>query len=210
MRKPGNECAMKSIHPFMSDFNALLHTDGIKVYSIENQVNVLKTYSRRDLYKIFLLSGPCFVQNGDQAIPINSTVLLFSVPGTGCTWKLKPTDTPSYRCVFTRKFLTSPCFRWLNQCNLFFPDNPCVYYLNDDESHFIGSIFHEMISAQDSTYPFKRELIRDQISVLLHTALSMKPSENYFDFSSIIVPSSRHVGLVEMRFLSEVQVLYFN
>jgi len=192
---------------FMSDFNTL-HTDGIKVYSVESRGNVLQTCSRRDLYKISLLSGTGFVHFGEQIIPINSPVLLVSEPGTTCTWKLRTNDTLQYTCVFTRKFLTAQCFHWLNPCNLFSPGHPHVYNLDEEQSHFIGSIFRKMISSQSSVYPFKHELIQDQICVLLHTALRMKPSEDFA--ATAMFPVSRHIVLAGMQFPPEAQVLHFN
>ncbi len=196
---------------FMSDFYAHLRTNGIMVYSVEGCGNVFLTYSRRAFYKISLLSGTGIVNYEDRSIKINGSVLLITKPGRCCKWRLLTTNAPSYTCVITREFLTSRCFNWVNRCNLFSLNDPEVYNLSYEESRFLGTIFQKMIGSQHSVYPFRSELVQDQICVLLHTALSMKPSEDFVDSASTtIIPMSQHVELAEMQFPSEVQVLHFN
>jgi len=195
----------------MSDFHTHLRTDGIMVYSVEGCGKVLQTYSRRAFYKISLLSGTGIVNYGDRSIKINGSVLLITKPGRYCKWRLITTNAPSYTCVITQEFLTSRCFNWVNQCNLLSSPDPLVYNLSDEESRFLGTIFHKMIGSQHNVYPFRSELVQDQICVLLHTALSMKPSEDFVDSASTtIIPMSQHVELAEMQFPPDVQVLHFN
>jgi AraC family transcriptional regulator, transcriptional activator of pobA len=195
---------------YKSDFIDYLHTDGMMVYAIEGCSNVLQTYSRRNYYKISLLTGKGIITYGNQSIEINGSVLLITKPDAVCTWNLLATHGPSYACVITREFLGSRYFRWVDHGNLFSNSDAQVYNLNFEESRFLGSLFQKMIDSQRRVYPYRDELIRDQVCVLLHTALSMKSSENYVDSVSTLKPMRRHIEFVEMRFPPEAQVLHYN
>jgi AraC family transcriptional regulator, transcriptional activator of pobA len=194
----------------MSDFNTLPRNNGIKVYAIESNGDILQTSSRRDLYKISLFSGTGFVRYGDRTYAISSPVLMLTEPGATYEWRFETNDIPSYTCVLNRQFLEMHCVRWFNHTNFFSSANPQLYHLDVREARFIDSIFHKMVSAQNSVYTFKCELIRDQILVLLHTALSMKHSENYDDSMPALKPVSRHVEFVEMQLPLQAQELHFN
>ena len=194
----------------MSDFNTQLQTDGTRIYSLENLGSFCQTHSRKDLYKISLLSGTGMVNYRDRSIAINGPVLLITNPGSMCTLNLLISQIPFYTCVISRKFLKSHCFNWVNQCGLFCSDEPQVYRLSAAELRFLGSIFQNMIGSQNSAYPLKSELIQEQICVLLHTAFSMTSSDDSVDRKSVLVASSRIGLLVEMQFPPEGQILHFN
>jgi len=195
---------------YKSDFINYLHTDGMMVYAVEGCSNVLQTYSRRNYYKISLLSGKGIITYGNQSIEINGSVLLVTKPDAVCTWNLLETHGPSYTCVIIREFLNSRYFHWVNHDNLFSNSHVQVYNLSSEESRFLGVLFQKMIDSQSRVYPYRDELIRDQICVLFHTALSMRPSENYVDSVSTLKPVRRHIEFVEMQFPLEAQVLHYN
>ena len=54
-----------------------------------------------------------------------------------------------------------------------------ILKLNEAQKNEVGAIFQKMIADQDSAYVFKDELIRNYISLIIHEALKMQPSENY-------------------------------
>lgn len=195
---------------FVSGFNAQLRRDGITVYSLIHSGNVLHTLGRKDFYKVMLLSGSGTINHGDRSVKIKGSVLLITSPGAICSWSLSPTLLPSYACVMTREFFGRRCFNWATQYNLFSSDNPQVYNLSGDQSLFLGLLFQKMTNAQKSSYPLKDELIQDQICVLLHTTLRLKPSEKYVDSTSKLIHINRPIELVEMMFPPEAQMLHLN
>lgn len=194
----------------MSDYKTQRQAGGTRIYSMQNPGTFSQAHSRKDLYKISLLSGTGSVNYKDRSISINGPVLLVTNPGSMCALNLHSSEVPFYTCVITRKFLKSHCFNWVNQCGLFSSDHPLVYKLSEAESRFLGSIFQNMLGSQNSAYPFKSELIQEQICVLLHTAFSMTSLENPVSPQSGLVALRKIDLLNEMQFPPAAQVLHFN
>ena len=59
----------------VSDFNTELKLTGFKVYAIETQSNIVRTYNRKDFYKICLITGKSIIHYADKGIEIDGTTL---------------------------------------------------------------------------------------------------------------------------------------
>jgi AraC family transcriptional activator of pobA len=199
-------------YPFhMSDFNARLNTEGFKVYAVASDNQVVQTYNRRAYYKVSLLSGEGAIHFANHAIEFDGSVLVIAKPDMDCSWKLTKSHLVSYTCVFTEDFSKANCFYWLDACDLFTSHQAPVFVLSSEQTRFLASIFQKMIYEQNIVYPFKGDLIQNQICVLLHAALKMTPSQNFVDFNNSAPGiATLFVELLEMQLPLEAQVIHWN
>lgn len=195
---------------FNSKYQIRLRGSGITVYSLENFINVLNNYNQDDSYKIILLSGSGMVTCSGRSVAISDSALLVTKPNVSCSWILEGGRIPSFVCLIAREFFNSSFFNWVSQSDLFSSDEPRVYSLTSEQFRFLRSLFQKMIDTQKSDYTLKAELIQDQICVMLHTALRLRPSDNYLITLPTLFQVVRYVEFVEMMFPPKAQVIHLN
>jgi AraC family transcriptional activator of pobA len=106
--------------------------------------------------------------------------LFFGNPHIPYSWKIVSTTYTGYACLFTEDFLkTSDRSESLQQSPLFKIEGTPIFNLNNEQKEFISTLFQKMIAEQSTDYPFKDDLIRNYINLIIHEALKMQPSENY-------------------------------
>jgi len=162
-----------------SNFNAELKLKGFLVYEISSD-DAGHTYSRKDFYKINLTTGKFIFHYADKSLETDETFLLFANPHIPYSCEAVSPKFTGYTCLFTEEFLKlgdrSESFR---QSRLFKIGGTPVLKLNKEQKEFITAVFRRMLSEQDTDYPFKDELIRNHINLIIHEAVKMQPSENY-------------------------------
>ncbi len=167
--------------PHISDFNAELKLAGFKVYEVESQSNIVRTYNRKDFYKICLISGKSIIQYADKGIEIDGATLFFGNPHIPYSWEVVSTKQTGYTCLFTEDFLKGhDRSESLQESPLFKIGGTPIFTLNKEQRDFLATIFQKMIGEQDTDYVFKNDLIRNYINLIIHEALKMQPSENFF------------------------------
>ncbi|WP_221391532.1 AraC family transcriptional regulator [Dyadobacter sp. NIV53] len=165
-----------------SDFNTNdLKLKGFKVYKVESGVNAVPTYNRRDFYKICLNTGKNVIQYADRGIETEGSILFFGNPHIPYSWEIVSSSYSGYACVFTEDFLkTHAPTESLQQSPLFKIGGTPIFYLDETQRSFLTTIFEKMLSEQGNEYVFKDELIRNYINLMIHEALKMQPSANFF------------------------------
>jgi AraC family transcriptional activator of pobA len=157
-----------------------LKLKGFKVYEIETAVNPVPTYSRRDFYKICLVTGHSLIHYADKSLMLNGTFLFFGNPHIPYCSELIEPKQYGYACLFTEDFLKaydrSESFQ---ESPLFKIGGTPAFILNDEQKNFITTIFQKMLSEQSTDYTFKNDLIRNYINLIIHEALKMQPSDNF-------------------------------
>lgn len=170
-----------------------LKLKGFKVYEIATAVNPVPTFSRRDFYKICLISGKSIIHYADRAIQIDDSALFFANPHIPYASEMLLPDQTGYACLFTEDFLKSHSrSESLQQSPLFKIGGTPVFFLADSQKAYIESIFRKMIEEQDTDYIFKQELIQNFINLIIHEALRMQPAEDFMQPQSA---SSRTTSL---------------
>jgi len=158
-----------------------LKLKGFRVYAIHNNVSTAPMYNRRDFYKIAINTGKNTIHYADRGIDTDGTILFFGNPRVPYSWEVKAQDYSGFACVFTEDFLRatdrSDC---LNESPLFKAGGTPIFSLTDEQKNFIDSMFSRMIAEQDSDYVFKDDLIRNYLTIIIHEALKMQPSESFF------------------------------
>jgi len=161
-----------------SKFNAELKLKGFLVYEIDSEGNSGHNYSRKDFYKVNLTTGKFLFHYADKSIETEETFLLFANPHIPYSCEAVSKKFSGYTCLFTEEFLAlgdrSESFK---QSPLFKIGGTPVLKLNEEQKEFITAVFKRMLSEQDTDYPYKDELIRNHIHLIIHEAVKMQPSE---------------------------------
>lgn len=160
-----------------SEFNADLKLEGFKVYKTDSNSGG-HTYSRKDFYKINITNGKFLFHYADRTIETEDTYLFFGNPHV--TYSCEPISKSfkGYTCLFTEDFLKQiDRSESLQQSPLFKLGGTPIFNLDNIHKGKINGLFESMLKEQDSSYAFKDELIRNYISLIIHEALKMRPTE---------------------------------
>ncbi|WP_028298243.1 helix-turn-helix domain-containing protein [Olivibacter sitiensis] len=157
----------------------ILKNVGFNVYRVEAASKKAVIYSRKDFYKICLVTGKSIIEYADKGIKIQGTTLFFGTPHIPYSWETVSREKESYACLFTEEFLkTNNNSESLQQSPLFKFGGTPIFPLSDEQEAYISDIFKRMLSVYDTEYLFKNDLIRNYVNLIIHEALRLQPSEN--------------------------------
>src|SRR3954468_15719871 len=164
----------------VSEFNNELKLKGFNEFQIESDGNAIRTYSRKDFYKICLTTGKSKIHYADRSFEQEGTVLFFGNPHIPYSWETVSTTYVGYTCLFSEEFLkASDRSESLQQSPLFKIGGTPVLKISEEQRQFLNTIFQKMIDEQKTDYAYKDDLIRNYINLIIHEALKLQPSENY-------------------------------
>lgn len=164
----------------VSQFNNELKLKGCKVFQIESDSNSIRTYSRKDFYKICLTTGKSMIHYADRSFEQEGTVLFFGNPHIPYSWETISTRYIGYTVLFSEDFFnTSNRSESLQHSPLFKIGGTPILRITEQQREFLNTIFQKMIDEQNSHYAYKDDLIRNYINLIIHEALKLQPSENY-------------------------------
>lgn len=90
----------------LSDFNTQLRVRGFNVHQIETEQYVLRSYNRREFYKICIDTGHNIVHYADRSYEVDGTILFFGNPHIPYAWETLSPTNDGYACLFSEEFLT--------------------------------------------------------------------------------------------------------
>ena len=161
-----------------NNYNAELKLKGFKVYKTDSRDKAGHNYSRKDFYKISLTTGKFNFHYSDRSFATENTFLFFGNPHIPYSCEVISEVHSGYTCLFAEDFLRigdrsesilhSPLFK--------FGGTP-ILKVNKFQKETLKGIFDRMISDQDSAYPFKGELMRNYIQLIIHEAFKIQPPE---------------------------------
>ncbi|MEZ5070401.1 MAG: helix-turn-helix domain-containing protein [Bacteroidales bacterium] len=161
----------------LSDFNNELKLKGFKVYRLDDSSRTPLVYSRKDFYKICLTTGKSNIHYADRSYETDGTVLFFGNPDIPYSWETLSRTYEGYTCLFSEDFMKpSERSESLQQSPLFRFGGTPILSLSLSQRQFLNGVFEKMIEEQTTAYPFKDELIRNYIHLIVHEALKMSPS----------------------------------
>ena len=164
----------------ISKFNNELKLKGFKAFQIDDDSNDTRTYSRKDFYKICLTTGKSIINYADRSFKQEGTILFFGNPHIPYSWETISTTYIGYTCLFSEDFLKqSDRSESLIQSPFFKIDGTPILEISEEQRLFLNTLFQKMIEEQENDYTFKDELIRNYISLIIHEALKLQPSEHY-------------------------------
>jgi AraC-like DNA-binding protein len=172
---------MRNIQPrHLSDFNSDLKLKGFNVFQIESDANATRIYSRKDFYKICLTTGKSIIHYADKSFNTDGTILFFGNPHIPYSWETISTSYVGFTILFSEEFFNlSDRSESLQKSPLFKIGGTPILKINGEQRENLNSIFRKMIAEQKADYVYKDDLIRSYISLIIHEALKLQPSEHY-------------------------------
>ncbi len=162
----------------LSDFNAQLRVKGFNVYAIESEEYVIRSYNRKEFFKICMDTGHNIVHYANKSYEVDGTILFFGNPHIPYAWETKSPTNTGFACLFSEEYLTkNERTKSLLQSPLFNLGGTPIFFLNDEQKIFISNIFKQMIVEQHSDYSLKNDLLRNYIQILIHEALKINPAK---------------------------------
>lgn len=141
---------------------------------------VTKSYNRKHFYKICIITGKSLIEYADRSIYIDDTTLFFGNPHVPYSWQTL-TDQVGYCCLFTEEFLkVGERNEGILQSPLFKIGGTPIFRIDDTQKNVITYFLKNMITEQYSNYFHKNDLFRNYIHLVIHEALKMQPSTDYF------------------------------
>jgi AraC-like DNA-binding protein len=132
-------------------------------------------YSRKDYYKISLLTGHTEIHYADKTIEIKKQALMFSNPQVPYNWELLGGVQGGYLCVFTPAFFHH--FGNLKDYAVFQPEATPIFELTDEQTDQMKCIYERMLEELESDYEHKYDALRNMVFEILHSAMKMQPSK---------------------------------
>ena len=111
--------------------------------------------------------------------------MFFGNPHIPYSWETLSKTYVGYTCLFSEEFL-KPAERSesLLQSPFFKTGGTPVLKITEEQRLFLNSLFEKMIEEQKPDYAFKDDLIRNYIQLIIHEALKLQPSENFYSFQN--------------------------
>jgi hypothetical protein len=151
---------------------------GFKACALDREATVAVSCQRRDLYKLSLITAKSKLCYQEKEIGIEGSVLFYASPHAAYAWESLSQVQSGYSCFFTEEFLRRHSrLTSLLQSPLLVLGDVAVFPLTQRQKEDIAAIFGQLLSAQDSGYVFKHELIGSCLHLLTHEALKRLPME---------------------------------
>jgi len=132
------------------------------------------TYSRRDFFKISLVTGHGKIHYADQSIEVPESVLVFTNPMIPYYWEIIGEEQTGYVCIFTEAFFNR--FNHISEFPVFQETNSAVVLLNKDDTCRFNELFLRMYNELHGDYIYKYDLLRSLLMELIHSAQKMQPA----------------------------------
>ena len=162
-----------------------LKLNGFKIHELPEHIDISVSSGRRDFYKMGLVTGKMTVYYGDKILEINDAVLFFVNPNVPHSVVRRSEKTTGYACLFTETFITnSERIGILKSSPLFHTGDSPAIPLNNEQATFMTGIFQKMLAVHKGDYPYKGELIRNCIELIIHEALRIQPSRKLSHFQN--------------------------
>jgi len=163
---PEEDTAVSSKH--------LGHFNIFKIEDILTPGGSKLSYSRRAFYKVSLVVGHSKIHYADQCIEVGGSVLVFTNPMVPYFWERISTEQSGYLCVFTEEFFNR--FENVKDFAVFQDAANAIIPLTTAESTYFVGLFEKMAHELKGDYAFKYDLIRNQLTELIHSAQKMRPA----------------------------------
>lgn len=165
--------------PNILDFNIDLKLKGFRAYPIDTKQNVVRSYNRKDFYKICIITGHNIIQYADKGFDVSGTTLFFGNPLIPYSWE-NMTQQTGYTCLFSEAFLKGhDRSDSLQESPLFKLGGNPIFSIKEQHRVFIEQLFQRMLDEQNTEYQYRDDLIRNYINLIIHEALKMQPAETF-------------------------------
>lgn len=154
--------------------NEIGHFNIFKVEDLLLQHHKQISYSRRNFYKVSLVTGHSKIHYADQSIEVFETVLVFTNPMIPFFWERVSETHSGFVCIFTEAFFNR--FTNLKAYPVFQGASTGVIPLSATDAQQIGQLFTKMFDELHSDYAYKYDLLRNYLMETIHWAQKMQPA----------------------------------
>ena len=131
-------------------------------------------YSRRDFFKISLVTGHSKIHYADQSIEVDGSVLVFTNPMIPYFWERISEQHTGYVCIFTEAFFNR--LGNIKDYLVFQSASNGVMILKEDEVNSFNSLFLTMLNELNGEYNYKYDFIKTLLLQVVHGAQKMQPA----------------------------------
>lgn len=149
-----------------------LRLRGFRVHKLAASEDLPVRRGRRDFYKMGLVNGDMTILYGGRLLELKGTVLFFVNPKIPHSIVRRINRISGYACIFTENFVNS---RELQGSPLFSAGDSPVIPLTAEQAEFMSGVFQKMTAVFGGDYPYKADLIRNYIAIVIHEALRIQP-----------------------------------
>ncbi|HVI44022.1 MAG TPA: helix-turn-helix transcriptional regulator [Chitinophaga sp.] len=142
------------------------------------------SYSRRDFYKVGLVTGHNLYHYADKSVEITGPTLTFFSPLVPYAWEPLSTDINGYFFIFRESFFTQGGRNHFTELPMFQPGGKPFYVLNDTQKEELSQLFEKMLLEIKGDYAYKYDLLRNYAMEVIHYALKMQPSETLYQHAN--------------------------
>ncbi|RPD46837.1 AraC family transcriptional regulator [Hymenobacter sediminis] len=161
-----------------------------------------QVFSRRDYYKVLLIESSGLLHYAHQRLELDGQYLFFANPHIPYSLELRTDRLHAYACLFTEEFVKAAGrSESLHQSPLFQIGSSPLFKLAEPQAAYVRGIFAKMLTEQAGDYPFKAELIRTYVQLLIHEALHLQPAD-------AVVPPKDAATRLTSRFLDLLERLF--
>lgn len=134
-------------------------------------------YSRKDFYKISLITGDATYHYRDRSYHIRpgDCVLVFTNREAPYRWEIHSGRCSGYSCMFTEDFLPLHTHVRPADWAVFDGTGQSVFRLDAQQQELFKGIFQKMLNEQASTYQYKYDLLFLHVLECIHNALKLQP-----------------------------------
>lgn len=140
------------------------------------------SYSRRNFYKVSLVSGHSRIHYADQVVEVADAALVFTNPMIPYIWERVGERHEGYVCIFTEQFFNR--VGNIKEYPIFQATEKAIIPLQGAEFTFFAQIFGRMDAELQGDYPQKYDLLRALLLELVHEAQKIRPSTAAYHGSS--------------------------
>ncbi|MFD1141049.1 helix-turn-helix domain-containing protein [Larkinella insperata] len=147
------------------------------IFRIEDMVwSRLKpsSYSRRNYFKVSLLTGHSKIHYADQSIEIPESALIFTNPIIPYRWERIDEQPTGFVCVFTEAFFSR--FGSIRAYPVFQSADNAVVPLTADQLELFRELFQKMAFELQGSYVYKYDLLRNLLLEVVHEAQKLQPA----------------------------------
>lgn len=132
------------------------------------------TYSRRNFFKMSLVTGHSIIHYADRSIEVQDSVLVFTNPLIPYYWERISEKHGGYVCIFTGAFFNH--FVNIKDYPVFQQAESAVIPLTSDETAQFDALFQKMYNELQGKYAYKYDSLRSMLMEIIHTAQKMHPA----------------------------------
>ncbi len=132
-------------------------------------------YSRKDFYKVALVSGRNRYYFADKTIDVEEHALMFANPQVPYQCDALDENQSGYFCIFTEAFFHHFSGTRVAEYPLFRPGGQPVVFLPREQVQPVKDIFEKMLAEIRSDYQYKYDLLRNYAMELIHMGMKLQP-----------------------------------